>query len=300
MLRRLGMDPDRSSTTGTRSAVAAASTQTLLDRIAAQLERMSGVTDGGAKPAFLATRLATEVHAHGEAGLIALLERAERGDSSADLSLRGLFTVNYSRFWREPEHWPILAEHLRLRFKARAPVRMWSAACARGEEAWTMALVAAELATELAHLEPRWTILGSDIDTVSLDAARAGRYANEDLGSLPDRLREQLILAGRPNAPRREVPAALRQHVEYKYLDLARADWQPPQEAPFDAIFLSNVLIYFERATQERILKNVAGCLRPDGIVFTSRVEGNLGLATRQLKAAGNCTYITARTARRV
>jgi chemotaxis protein methyltransferase CheR len=280
--------------------LAAASTQTLLDRVAAQLERMSGVADGGAKRAFLATRLAAELRTRGEAALIALLERAERGDSSADMSLRNMLTVNYSCFWREPEHWPILAEHLRLRFEARAPVRMWSAACARGEEAWTMALVAAEVATELAQLAPGWTILGSDIDTVSLDAARAGRYANEDLGSLPDRLREQLILAGRPNAPRREVPAALRQHVEYKYLDLARADWQPPQEAPFDAIFLSNVLIYFERATQERILKNVAGCLRPDGIVFTSRVEGNLGLATRQLKAAGNCTYITARTARRV
>ena len=280
--------------------MAAASTQTLLDRIAAQLERMSGVADGGAKRAFLATRLAAELRTRGEAALIALLERAERGDSSADMSLRNMLTVNYSCFWREPEHWLILAEHLRLRFEARAPVRMWSAACARGEEAWTMALVAAEVATELAQLAPGWTILGSDIDTVSLDAARAGRYANEDLGSLPDRLREQLILAGRPNAPRREVPAALRQHVEYKYLDLARADWQQPQEAPFDAIFLSNVLIYFERATQERILKNVAGCLRPDGIVFTSRVEGNLGLATRQLKAAGNCTYITARTARRV
>ena len=261
---------------------------------------MSGVADGGAKRAFLATRLAAELRTRGEAALIALLERAERGDSSADMSLRNMLTVNYSCFWREPEHWPILAEHLRLRFEARAPVRMWSAACARGEEAWTMALVAAEVATELAQLAPGWTILGSDIDTVSLDAARAGRYAIEDLGSLPDRLREQLILAGRPNAPRREVPAALRQHVEYQYLDLARADWQPPQEAPFDAIFLSNVLIYFERATQERILKNVAGCLRPDGIVFTSRVEGNLGLATRQLKAAGNCTYITARTARRV
>jgi chemotaxis protein methyltransferase CheR len=163
-----------------------------------------------------------------------------------------------------------------------------------------MALVAAELATELAHLEPRWTLLGTDLDTVSLDAARAGRYAIEDLGNLPDRLREQLISAGRPGTPRREIPAALRQHVEFRHIDLARADWQPPQEAPFDAIFLSNVLIYFDRATQERVLKNVAGCLRPDGIVFTSRIEGNLGLATRQLKAAGNCTYITARMARRV
>ncbi len=280
--------------------MAATSTQTLLDRVVAQLERMSGVADGGAKRTFLATRLAAELQTRGEAALIALLERSERGDSSADMSLRSLLTVNYSCFWREPEHWPILAEHLRLRFEAGAPVRMWSAACARGEEAWTMALVAAEVATELAQLAPRWTILGTDIDSVSLDAARAGRYAIEDLGSLPDRLREQLILAGRPNTPRREIPAALRPHVEYQYLDLARADWQPPQGAPFDAIFLSNVLIYLERATQERILKNIAGCLRPDGIVFTSRVEGNLGLAIRQLKAAGNCTYITARTARRV
>jgi chemotaxis protein methyltransferase CheR len=87
--------------------------------------------------------------------------------------------------------------------------------------------------------------------------------------------------------------------VHFRHLDLAQAQWQPPAEAPFDAIFLSNVLIYLDRVTQERILRNVAACLRPDGILFTSRIEGNLGLATTHLKAAGSCTYITARTARR-
>ena len=273
----------------------------LLERTSAQLRQISGVADAGIKPGVVASRVAAELLLRGEPSLSGLLDRAERGDATARRELRNLLTVNYSSFWREPEHWPILAEHLCLQIQAGHPVKMWSAACARGEEAWTMALVASEVASRFPKLAPRWNweVLGTDIDTPSLEAAAAARYTQEELGALPERLRARLLPAGSDTAPRWDIPPALREGVRFRRLDLAQADWEPPPEAPFDAIFLSNVLIYLERETQERILRNIALCLRPDGILFTSRIEGNLGLATAHLKAAGSCTYITARTARR-
>ncbi len=293
--------PGRTTAPLPRAAIAVTpeAIERLVERTSLQLQQMSGVADGGIKRGFVASRLAVEVRLRGEHSLSGLLDRAEGGEAEAQHALRDLLTINYSSFWREPEHWPILAEHLCLRIQARAPLRVWSAACARGEEAWTAALVAAEAASHFVAFDPAWEVLGTDIDTASLDAAIAGRYADEDIGALPERLRSQLLATGSTGAARWDIPADLREHVRFRHLDLARADWQPPAEAPFDAIFLSNVLIYFDRAAQERILQNVAGCLRPEGILFTSRTEGNLGLATRQLKAVGTCTYITARTARR-
>ena len=284
-----------------RHRVSAAGLDLLIERTSAQLRQISGVADAGIKPGVVASRVAAELLARGEPSLSQLLDSAEGGDATAKTELRNLLTVNYSCFWREPEHWPILAEHLCLRIQSGAPLRMWSAACARGEEAWTMALVATEVATRFPTLTPHWDwqVLGTDIDTPSLEAARIARYTQEELGPLPLRMRSHLLPSGSDTAPRWDIPAGLHAHVHFRHLDLAQAQWQPPAEAPFDAIFLSNVLIYLDRAMQERILRNVAACLRPDGILFTSRIEGNLGLASTHLKAAGSCTYITARTARR-
>jgi len=281
--------------------VTAAGFDTLLARTSAQLFAISGAPDAGIKQGFGASRIAEALLARGETSLSALLDRAEGGDEPARHELRNLLTINYSRFWREPEHWPILAEHLCLRIRTGEPSRLWSAACARGEEAWTIALVAAEVASRFPQFAPRWDwqVLGTDIDTRSLETASAGRYAEEDLGSLPPRMRAYLQRGGTQTGPRWDVPEALTPHVTFRPFDLARPEWEPPAEAPFDAIFLSNVLIYFDCETQARILHNVADCLRPDGILFTSRIEGNLGLATGRLKAAGSCTYIAARAARR-
>lgn len=285
---------------GNASPVTTAGYDSLLARTSAQLQHMSGVPDAGIKQQFLASRVAEAMATRGESSLSCLLERAENGEAAARAELRNLLTINYSCFWREAEHWPILEEHLCLRIRSGTPTRLWSAACARGEEAWTMALVAEDVSKSFAATTPgwEWTVLATDIDLRSLDGAATGRYTERELASLPERLHRHLQPAGTALAPRWDIPDALRSRVSFRPLDLARADWEPPCEAPFDAIFLCNVLIYLDRVTQERVLRNVASCLRPDGILFTSRIEGNLGLATSHLKAAGPCTYILARTAR--
>ena len=273
---------------------------TLAARTAQLLERSVGLAAGGAKPGFLLRRLTAEMERHGAAHVRELLERAEQGDPQAVLAVRNLATVNYSCFWREAAHWPILAEHLRLRFLAGQPVRLWSAACASGEEAYSMAMVAADVARTLVGVTPDWRILASDIDTGALAAAQLGQYADPALGELPAAQRTRYLTplpGGRGH--HWQVAPALRAHIDFLRFDLAQRHWTLPHGAPFDVIILSNVLIYFDKPVQAQILENIAAGLRPDGILLTSRSEGQLGVAAAWFKACGDCAYILAATAPR-
>lgn len=272
----------------------------LVAHTAQLLERSVGLAAGGAKLSFLARRLEAEVGTRGVTPLRELLRRADLGEHKALLALRNLVTVNYSSFWRESAHWAILAEHLRLKFLAGKPVRLWSAACASGEEAYSMAMVASDVAQMLETLPTDWRILASDIDTDALADAAAGRYTAAALGKLPELQRTRYLTALRDNGRTQwQVNAALGAHLDFIRFDLAQPNWPVPHGAPFDVIFLSNVLIYFDKPVQARILENAANCLRADGILLTSRSEGQLSLATEWLKPCGDCAYIPLATQRR-
>ena len=267
----------------------------LVERTLRVLALADRAATDGAQPRALARRIAAEARRVGPGPLGALLDRVERGDADALQSLRALLTVKYSRMWREPAHWPILAEHLRLRFATDAPVRIWSAACAHGEEAFTIAMVAAEVAESLPGRRCDWRILATDLDSTALAAAREGVVQDAALGDLPQRLHAR-HLARAGDAWR--VDPALLAHIDFARFDLTEPRWPEPPGAPFDAIFLANVLIYFDRAVQASVLANAAACLTRDGILLTARAEGGLAAADGRLKACGPCAYILAPGAR--
>ena len=269
-----------------------------LDALEARTTRLlEGITEqprGGTRPSFLRRRLSAEIERRGLASLRDLLAQAERGQTTALVELRNRMAVNYSCFWREPAHWSILTEHLRPKFLAGAPVRLWSAACASGEEACSMAMAVSELVETLTILPETsdWRILASDIATAALAAAAIGHYPDTALGALPDRLRDRylrpLTLKGQAGW---EVVPELRARIDFQRFDLAQPRWPLLTGAPFDLIFLCNVLIYFDKPLQARILEHLAPCLKADGILLTSRSEGRLSLATPWFKARGDCAY---------
>ena len=163
-----------------------------LDALEARTTRLlEGITEqprGGTRPSFLRRRLSAEIERRGLASLRDLLAQAERGQTTALVELRNRMAVNYSCFWREPAHWSILTEHLRPKFLAGAPVRLWSAACASGEEACSMAMAVGEL-VETLTIPPKtgdWRILASDIATAALAAAAIGHYPDTALGALSE------------------------------------------------------------------------------------------------------------------
>ena len=266
----------------------------LVARTARLLETLTQLPGGGTRLSSLQRRLSAEIECRGLTALRDLLARAETGEATALVELRNRVAVNYSCFWREPAHWPILTEHLRPKLLAGARVRLWSAACASGEEAYSAAMAVSELTTSLT-IPPRtcdWRILASDIATAVLTAAASGHFPETALGALPAQLRERylrpLTQGGKAGW---EVIPELRARIDFQRFDLAQPRWPPLRGAPFDLIFLNNVLIYFDKPLQARILENLAPCLRPDGILLTSRSEGRLPLAEPWFKARGDCAY---------
>lgn len=267
--------------------------ESLIMRARRLLEHGAGIASGGRQPHAIARRLEAEAARLGLAALDELLASAESGNPAATEALQGLLTVKYSRMWREPAHWPILAEHLRLRMATGEPVRLWSAACAHGEEAFTAAIVAARTASELGGVERDWRILATDIDAEALRIARTGRIPDAALDGLPAALRERYMKRATSRfGVEWEVSADLLDRIDFAAFDLTRPDWPTPRGTPFDAIFLCNVLIYLDRPTRNRILTNAASLLRPDGIILTARAEGGIDSAGGRLKACGPCAYI--------
>ncbi|MBL8988496.1 MAG: protein-glutamate O-methyltransferase CheR [Gemmatimonadetes bacterium] len=172
--------------------------------------------------------------------------------------------IGVTGFFRNPTAWGRLGSLLG---DSAAPVTFtaWSAGCATGEEAWSLALL-------LADLEGRgrgpidWRVEGTDLDDRSLEVARAGVYsprATADiaavLGSAP----------GDVSSDRFTVPAEVRQRVRFRQADLAAA----PPLGDLDLILCRNVLIYFTPAAQSRVMDQLLGALRPGGLLMLGKAE---------------------------
>ncbi len=195
--------------------------------------------------------------------------------------LKDALTINVTRFYRNPETW----DSLRTRFlpdllrRRDGWLDVWSAGCASGEEAYTIAMLAAELAAAAGRgswLE-RLRIEATDIDRASLAIAEAAVYRREAFQDTPADLVERHT---------RETPAgiailpALRRRVSVRRFDLSQ-DRMP--SASFDLIVCRNVVIYFDRPMQERLFAHFAEALRPGGFLVLGKVETLLGPARERL-----------------
>lgn len=278
------------------------------ERVAAVLARAAGLVRSGERGEYLRRRIENFIHNAGQAALDDLLARAEGGDAQAVETLRNAMAVNYTYFWREPEHFGILLEQAMtsLRKKVGAggtavpSLHFWSAGCASGEEAWSMAIVAAE-AQRLTGIPAEVEILATDIDTAALVDAKAGLYREEVLQQLPQELRDRYLESVPAGSGRRwQVRASLRPSLRFAPLDLLAASWPPAAGgAPFDVIFCRNVLIYFSDSARLHVFEMFATLLAPDGLLVLSRVEGGIDRAAPYFRPCGDSVYLPGPAARR-
>jgi chemotaxis protein methyltransferase CheR len=218
-------------------------------------------------------RLVAEVEAWlGESGVTfeELLARVERGGPEQDW-LVGLATVHRTEFFREPEAIVRVRDEMlgELATAGARSVRLWSAGCASGEEAFSLALACAERAGKLGlELE----VLGTDIDVGSIERARLGIYAEEALGKVPRELAERWFVRGRGRSDGFvRVREELRRRVRFERLNLIGPAWVVP--GPFDAIFCRNVAIYFDSSTGAQVLERLHGELAPRGWLALGNAE---------------------------
>jgi chemotaxis protein methyltransferase CheR len=179
--------------------------------------------------------------------------------------------THHTAFFREPQHFDYLARVVLSPLRARSertPILGWSAACSSGEEAYTLAITASELLGE--SVAQRFRLLASDLSVPVLHRAAAGVYKSDRVGGLPRHL--VLKYFDRTNAMRGTVSviAPLKRLIEFRQLNLLDP---PPPGRPLDFIFCRNALIYFDRETQQRVVRQLEARLATGGYLFTSHSE---------------------------
>jgi len=192
-------------------------------------------------------------------------------------------TINVTKLFRNWETYAVIAERVvpALWERPIPTINVWSAGCSSGEEPYSLAALFhqhAETAGQLGELHRRVRVLGSDIDVRCLAAAEAGAFEEGDFADTPAELRRRYFT---PSAPFTIIPE-VRRLVRFERRDLL-AEAPPP--GPHHLIVCRNVLIYFDRETQERLFDKFHAALSPDGFLVLGKVEMLLGAARTRFVA---------------
>jgi chemotaxis methyl-accepting protein methylase len=185
--------------------------------------------------------------------------------------LEAALTINVTSFYRNPETWRQLESMVlpELFVARQGRVRVWSAGCASGEEPYTLAILLADVAKRVG--EPSWLervrIDATDIDEQSLTRARRAQYPASAFKDAPAAWKRHYLRAVDTDFALIDVIRAM---VRIGRLDLTR---EPPPRPPYDLILCRNVVIYFDRPMQERLLDIFTEALRPGGLLVLGKVE---------------------------
>ena len=189
-----------------------------------------------------------------------------------------IITTNKTEFFREPAHFEYLIQKAVPELIARRGsgikrrLNLWSAASSKGNEAYTIAIVLSEFAERYPGLDFDFFILATDISTEVLEDAQRGIYRHEEIEPVPIDLRKKYFLRSRDQKKNlvRVIPA-LRNRVRFRQLNLMDNDFQLLE--PMDIIFCRNVIIYFDRETQDNLILRLCRHLRQGGYLFMGHSE---------------------------
>ena len=234
----------------------------------------AGISLSPAKQDMVYSRLArrlreTRLKSFGE-----YLDRLERGDKLEWEKFVNSLTTNLTSFFREPHHFPILAEHLK-KLQGRSPIKIWCSAASTGEEPYSIAMTVVET---FGSFNTPVTIVASDLDTSVLETAAKGVYAFDRVDKLsPERLNRFFIKGTGTPEGTYTVKPELRRMLCFQRLNLLEPNWAV--RGPLDALFCRNVMIYFDKPTQYKILARFAPLLGDDGLLFAGHSESFLHAA---------------------
>jgi chemotaxis protein methyltransferase CheR len=199
-----------------------------------------------------------------------------------------MVTTNKTDFFRESVHFDFLvsevvADNYR-NYSCNNPFKVWSAACSTGEEPYTIAMVLSDFRTKFPGFD--YSILATDISTRVLQTAATAIYTEEKAMPIPLSLKKKFLLKSKDVTSKtvRIVPE-LRSKVETRWLNFIKGDIQ--SYPVFNAIFCRNVLIYFDRPTQEQVIGKLCSKLEKGGYLFLGHSESisNMKLPLKQVKA---------------
>lgn len=190
-----------------------------------------------------------------------------------------LVTTNKTDFFREPDHFVYLVNSVLPEWMAktggRRPFNVWSAGCSTGEEPYTLSMVLTEASASMDGFS--YQIMATDISTRVLEKARKAVYDEDRIDPIPMLLRRKYLLRSKDRSnPLVRIVPELRSKVRFSRLNFMDGDFGFREQ--LDVIFCRNVIIYFDRKTQETLLNKFYGHLRPGGWIFMGHSETLNGL----------------------
>jgi chemotaxis protein methyltransferase CheR len=195
----------------------------------------------------------------------------------------GLVSTHKTNFFRENQHFEYITSTIleKLLLKKKH-LKLWSAGCSTGEEVWTLAMVLQEYAQHKSFFT--YDILGTDIAQNVLEHSLKGIYHKDTIEEVGMELKKKYFLRHKDTAnPSVRIIPELRKNARFEWLNLMDNDYKIQNK--FDIIFCRNVLIYFERETQAKVVRKLSEYLTEDGYLFLGHSESiiNLKLPLRQL-----------------
>ena len=186
------------------------------------------------------------------------------------IKLLDLVSTNKTEFYREPVHFDFLRDQVLPEVQSSRTLRIWSSASSSGEEPYTIAMTLSDAIPDIN----RWDIkiLASDISTRVLAKASSGIYEEERVSQLPNDLVKRHFLRGKgPQAGKLQVRPQVARLVAFRRINLMDPTF--PIRSQLDVIFCRNVMIYFDRPTQTKLMEKFFRYLRPGGYLFIGHSE---------------------------
>lgn len=264
-------------------------TQADFERVRKLIYQHAGISLAPVKFDMVYSRLARRLRALNKKNFVSYLDFLEQTNDAGEWErFVNSLTTNLTSFFREPHHFPILAEHLR-KLGTRRPIKIWCSAASTGEEPYSIAMTVAET---FGSTNVPVSILCSDLDTNVLATASKGIYPIERVEKMPaERIKRFFLKGTGAHEGMVCVRPELRKMVEFHRVNLLEQNW--PVQGPLDVIFCRNVMIYFDKPTQYKILSRFAPLMQPEGLMFAGHSESFLHAADL-FKSLGKTVYALA------
>lgn len=254
-------------------------TEAQFRKIATLVKSRAGINLHDGKHELVKSRLTKRLRQLGLDSFDQYIERVSTDRTGAELTtMLDILSTNLTHFFRESQHFDFLKQtavpQIMDRCRATHRIRIWSAGCSSGEEPYTLAIVL----SEAVPIESGWDvrILATDLSTQVLAIAREGVYTAQRLkGTPPEAIARCFTLVETKPERTYRVKQPLRQMVHFARLNLMEA-W--PMQGPFDVIFCRNVMIYFDKPTQEQLVRRYFDVLAPQGYLFIGHSESLTGV----------------------
>src|SRR3990167_7408486 len=238
------------------------------ERVRNLLHQHAGINLSASKDQMVYSRLARRLRSLRLRSFAEYFGYLDRHEAEWQQFINAL-TTNLTSFFRESHHFDMLAAHVRKHAHERRPLRIWCCAASTGEEPYSLAMTMIEA---LGSLTPAVEIIASDMDTGVLSTARAGVYPDQRVEQLEFARKKNFFLRGKgAQLGNVRVRQELQALIEFRQINLLDADWGVTPG--LDVIFCRNVMIYFDKPTQSKVLERMIRLLRPDGLFFAGHSE---------------------------